>query len=211
VVPQKVRLDFFPVKVIDADTHLYEGRGLWAEHTGPRERGLALRIADDELGHAWLMLGDRRIHLAEVHHPGDVPSMGVYRERVRAGLPAERPYDEALPRHFWDPVVRRDRLDEMGLDEAVVFPNFGLLWERSLASDLPATRVNMAAWNRWAVAVAQEGRGRLHPVAHLGLRDRAFLEDQLRLMAAGDLRWWTAGPCRIPTSTGPGRPSRSTA
>jgi predicted TIM-barrel fold metal-dependent hydrolase len=185
------------VKVIDADTHLYEGRGLWAEHTAPRERDLALRIADDELGHAWLVLGDRRIHLAEVHHPGDVSSMGVYRERVRAGLPAERPYDEALPRHFWDPVMRRDRLDEMGLDEAVVFPNFGLLWERPLASDLPATRVNMAAWNRWAVAVAQEGQGRLHPVAHLGLRDRSFLEDQLRLMAAGDLRLAMIAPALV--------------
>src|SRR5205814_8691033 len=112
------------VTVIDADTHLYEGRELWAEHADPDRRHLALRIADDELGHAWLMLGDRRIHLAEVHHPGDVPSMGIYRERVRAGLPAERSYDEALPRHFCDPAVRRDRLDEMGPDDAVVFRNF---------------------------------------------------------------------------------------
>jgi hypothetical protein len=74
------------VKVIDADTHLYEGRGLWAEHADPGGRHLALRIVDDELGHAWLTLGDRRIHLAEVHHPGDVSSMGAYRERVRQGL-----------------------------------------------------------------------------------------------------------------------------
>jgi hypothetical protein len=114
------------VTVIDADTHLYEGRELWAEHADPDQRHLALRIADDELGHAWLMLGDRRIHLAEVHHPGDVPSMGVYRQRVREGLPAELPYDEALPRHFWDPGARRDGLDDMGLDEAVVFPAEGL-------------------------------------------------------------------------------------
>jgi predicted TIM-barrel fold metal-dependent hydrolase len=107
------------------------------------------------------------------------------------------PYDEALPRHFWDPALRRDRLDEMGLDEAVVFPNFGLLWERQLASDLPATLVNMAAWNRWAVAVAQEGGGRLHPVAHLSLRDRPFLEEQVRSLAAADVRLAMIAPALV--------------
>jgi hypothetical protein len=59
VVSTPVRIDFGngleparrpPVTVIDADTHLYEGRGLWAEHADPDERHLALRIADDKLG-----------------------------------------------------------------------------------------------------------------------------------------------------------------
>src|SRR5438132_2927360 len=88
--------------------------------------------------------------------------MGEYRGRVRAGVPAEASYDDRLPRAFWDPAVRRDDLDRFGLDESVVFPNFGLLWERPLADDLEATKVNMTAWNRWAVEVRQEGKGRLH-------------------------------------------------
>ena len=37
----------------------------------------------------------------------------------------------------------------MGVDEAVVFPNFGLLWERTLDDDLGALTANMTAWNRW--------------------------------------------------------------
>ncbi len=59
----------------------------------------------------------------------------------------------------------------MGLDEAVVFPNFGLLWERRLSESLPALTANMAAWNRWCATVVTDGEGRLHPVAHLTLRD----------------------------------------
>src|SRR5207302_2543591 len=182
---------------IDADTHLYEPRDTWARYADPADRDRALTIADDELGHAWLMFGEQKIHLAEVHHPGQVDQMGEYRRQVRAGVPAEAGYDERLPRAFWDPAVRRDDLDGFGLDESVVFPNFGLLWERHLAGDLEATKINMAAWNRWAVEVAQEGQGRLHPVAHLSLRDRPFLEDQLRQMAAGGLRLAMVAPAAV--------------
>ena len=61
----------------------------------------------------------------------------------------------------------RAQLDRLGLDEAFLFPNYGLVWEHNLVNDLEATKTNMGAWNRWAVEVAADGRGRLHPVAHL--------------------------------------------
>jgi hypothetical protein len=60
-----------------------------------------------------------------------------------------------------------------------VFPNFGLGWERTLDRDLNALKANMTAWNRWAGSVAVDGRGRVHPVAHLTLRDEAWLRDEL--------------------------------
>ena len=65
-----------------------------------------------------------------------------------------------------------------------MFPNYGLLWERRLASSLPALTANMTAWNRWCAEVRREGRGRLHPVAHLTLRDPDWLEAQLDTLAA---------------------------
>ncbi|TMK81888.1 MAG: hypothetical protein E6G57_17800, partial [Actinobacteria bacterium] len=82
--------------VIDSDSHLYESRTLWSDYADPRDRDKTLRILDDDLGHAWLRFGDRRIGLAEVHHPGDVDKMGEYRRRVRAGEKAEASYDELL-------------------------------------------------------------------------------------------------------------------
>src|SRR2546421_638010 len=180
--------------VMDSDTHLYETRNLWADYADPGQRGKTVRVADDDLGHAWLMFGDRRISLAEVHHPGQVDRMGEYRLQVRKGVPAEASYDELLPRAFWDPVARVADLDRFGIDETVVFPNFGLLWERPLEDDLEATKVNMAAWNRWTVDMAAAGKGRLHPVAHLSLRDLDWLDRQLTALEAGGARPADGGP-----------------
>ena len=44
-----------------------------------------------------------------------------------------------------------------------MFPNFGLLWERTLDEDLGALTANMTAWNRWCASVVADGRGRVHP------------------------------------------------
>ena len=39
-----------------------------------------------------------------------------------------------------------------------------------------ALTANMTAWNRWCASVVADGRGRVHPVAHLTLRDDAWLD-----------------------------------
>ncbi len=180
--------------VIDSDQHLFEPRTLWADHADPADREHALRIVDDELGHAWLTWGAHRIVPAAATQPGRPDELGAYHERVRAGLPPEIRYDDALPRDYWDPQARLDRLPELGVDATVLFPNYGLVWEQELAADLHATRVNMNAWNRWAVTVAHEGGGRLLPVAHLTLRDLDFLEAQLAMLAEGGVRLAMIGP-----------------
>jgi len=182
---------------IDADTHLYETRGLWARYMDPGERHLAIDIVDDELGHAWLAQGGRRIHLAEIHRPGDVDAMGAYRERVRRGLPREVPFDEELPLAFFDPGARLAQLDQWGVDGAVLFPNYGLLWERPLGDRLHATLANMAAWNRWAADVASIAPERLFPVAHLTLRDLDWLEDQLVKLSAAGVRLAMIAPALV--------------
>ena len=170
------------VKVIDADTHLLETRTLWADHLPAGRKDLALRIADDELGYAWLTAPDgRRIHLAEAQAPGNVPAMGAYRARQRRGEPAPATFEEAVARHDIDPAARVALLNEQGIDEAVVFPNFGLFWVRALEDQPAAQLANMEAWNRWVVEglTARAARGRLRPVGHVSLRDPDWLERQL--------------------------------
>lgn len=181
----------------DADTHLYETRDLWARYIDPAQRHDAIEIVDDALGNAWLTQAGRRIDLAEIHHPGDLDAMGVYRERVRHGLGPEVPFDEELPREFWDPALRLGQLDEFGLDASVLFPNYGLLWERPLADRLDATLANMRAWNRWTVEVASTGGGRLFPVAHVSLRRLDWLESELEQLAAGGVRLAMVAPALV--------------
>jgi predicted TIM-barrel fold metal-dependent hydrolase len=175
-------------RVIDSDQHLYECRSMWADYIDPAARHDALSLVDDELGYTWLSWRGAHLALADVHLPGDTASCGEHRKRQRAGQPASYRYDDALPEPYWLPKSRVQWLDEAGLDEAVVFPNYGLLWERQLSSSLPAVTANMQAWNRWCAVVGGEGRGRLHPVAHLTLRDPDWLEGELETLAGGGVR-----------------------
>jgi predicted TIM-barrel fold metal-dependent hydrolase len=175
-------------RITDCDQHLYESRTMWADHIDPAHRADALAIVDDPLGYPWLCWGGRRIELCDVQHPGDTGELGRHRIRARDGLPPEYSYDEALPADYWEPTARVAKLDEMGLDEAMLFPNFGLLWERALSESLPALTANMGAWNRWCADVRAESSGRLHPVAHLTLRDATWLDAQLAALGAADVR-----------------------
>ncbi len=182
-----------PAAVIDADSHLFERRTLWQEHTPSSRRALALRIVDDELGYAWLCSGDERIEVLGVHRPGDAAQSGRFRDRLRRGLGPEVPYDE-MPADYSDPTARLATLDRLGIDEAVLLPNCGIMWERALAHDVEATTVNMAAWNRWAADVGHEGRGRLHPVGHLTLAEPSWAVEEVARLRAGGVRLAMVAP-----------------
>ena len=183
--------------IIDSDQHLYESRTLWAEHIDPALRDEALAIVDDEFGYPWLTWRGKRLDVADVQIPGDTAILGRHRQRRREQLPPEYDYDQTLPAHYWDPSARAKHLDVMGLDEAVVFPNFGLLWERRLSQSLPALTGNMAAWNRWCGTVVADGNGRLHPVAHLTMRDPDWIETQLAELSAAGVRLAMIAPAAI--------------
>jgi Amidohydrolase len=184
-------------RVIDSDQHLFEYRGLWEEHIDPGLRDEAIRFVDDEVGNVSVRWREHALISADVQLPGETDAIGERRRRERAGLPPERRYDEALPRDYWDPAARAERLAGLGLDEAVLFPNYGLAWERTLNRSLPALLGNMGAWNRWCAGVVAEGRGRLHPVAHLSLRDLDWLDDQLRQLEAGGVRLAMIAPALV--------------
>ena len=183
--------------VIDSDEHLYEPRSLWVDHIDPGHRVDAVTLDDDDLGYAWLAWRGQHLELADVHQPGDVDACGRHRQRRRGGRPASYRYDEALPDAYWDPGARVTWLDAAGLDQAVCFPNFGLLWERRLSGSLPALTANMAAWNRWCASVVADGGGRLHLVGHVTLRDPSWLEGQLGELSASGVRLAMVAPAPV--------------
>jgi len=181
------------MKIIDCDGHLYERRDLWVDYSDARDRELALRIVDDELGYPWLTYKGRTTDscLCYITDPGDQEFVAIREPKIRhrQGEPANWSYED-VPLAYWNPTARRDRLDGWGIDEAVLFPHWGLEWERIFfTDDLEGHRVNMAAWNRWAVEVAQEGRGRLHPVGHISLQgELAWARAQLDTLSKGGIR-----------------------
>jgi predicted TIM-barrel fold metal-dependent hydrolase len=173
--------------LIDSDTHLFEPSRMWTDYVDPADRDVALHMETDALGYTWLMFGDRRLSLGGPHRPGDVDGIGIFRQRLIDGLPAEFDLEE-FTASYSDPTARLDQLDQAGFDASIMFPNYGISWERPLQDDLRATLANMTAWNRWIVEVAAEGGGRLFPVAHLSLRDLTWLEAQIATLADGGIR-----------------------
>lgn len=185
------------MSVIDSDQHLYETRTLWRDHIDPKWREDAIELVDDSDGYTWLTWRGERLDLADVHQPGDVAWCGRHRERQRAGEKPAYRYDDLLPDAYWEAGARIRWLDAHGLDEAVLFPNFGLLWERRLSADLGALEANMVAWNRHCASVVTDGRGRLHPVAHLTLRDLGWFESELGKLRDAGVRLAMIAPAPV--------------
>ena len=185
------------MSVIDSDQHLYETRTLWADHLPAAQRDDALAIVDDDLGYSWVTWRGERLQVADVQYPGDTAAVGAHHQRQRRGEPATYRYDDALPDAYWDPAARLTALDGMGLDGAVLLPNYGLLWERRLSGDLGALTANMTAWNRWCATVVTEGGGRLRPVAHLTLRDPDWLRAELAALSSAGVALAMIAPAAV--------------
>ena len=184
-------------RVIDSDQHLVEYRDLWIDHIDPEHRDDAIRMVDDASGWTWLQWRDQRLGLVEVQAPGDAKGIGRRHQAALRGDDCERRWDDALPREHWDPVARAAALPLLGVDEAFVFPNFGLLWERRLGRDRVAQRANLRAWNRWCATVVRDGGGVLHPVAHLTLDDGDWLSAELRALREAGVRLAMIAPALV--------------
>jgi len=182
--------------LIDADSHLFEPAGMWQEYVDPADRDVALHMATDDLGYTWLMFGGRRLSLGGPHRPGDVDGIGIFRKRLIEGLPAQFDLEE-FTATYSDPKAHLLQLDQAGFDASIMFPNYGIVWERPLQNNLRATLANMTAWNRWIVEVAATGSGQLYPVAHLTLRNVDWLETQLVALAEGGIRLGMIPPALV--------------
>jgi len=183
--------------VIDVDQHLFEPRTMWREHIDPDLRDRALAIEDDQLGYPWLTWRGERLYLAEIQFPGKAKAIGDMRLRLRRGEPADHRYDDVIPLEYHDAKARLGRLDEWGLDAAVLFPNFGLLWEDMLSGDLEAQCGNMRAFNRWMATAVAAGAGRLHGVAHMTLRDPEWALAELKSLEAAGIKLAMVGPAPV--------------
>jgi predicted TIM-barrel fold metal-dependent hydrolase len=183
-----------PVVIIDVDQHLFEPRSMWRDHIDPSLRDDALAIEDDELGYPWLTWRGERLYLAEVQFPGKAKAIGEMRKRRSRGEPAEHRYEDVLPSSYTEPKDRLALLDSWGLDAAVLFPNFGLLWEDMLSSDPAALCGNMRAFNRWMAGVVADGDGRLFGVAHMTLGDRAWALEEIRALGSAGIRLAMVAP-----------------
>jgi predicted TIM-barrel fold metal-dependent hydrolase len=185
------------LQTIDVDQHLFESRTTWSEYIDPAQRPDALSIADDEAGWPWLAWRGRRLTPLEVPIPERSSLIGDDRLRRLRGERAPAPFEEQVPDSYRLPGARLASLDEFGLDAAVMFPNYGLLWEQRLASDRAAQRANARAYNRFAADVCGEGEGRLFGVAHVLLHDPAWAVEEIRRVRSEGVRLAMIAPAPV--------------
>jgi predicted TIM-barrel fold metal-dependent hydrolase len=183
--------------------HLFEPGDMWQAYCDPADRDGALRMETDDLGYVWVVQGSQRLSLAEPHQPGKIGRIGDYRQRWKDGLPSTLDYASFAAPYSDPPTILR-HLDEVGFGAAVLFPNYGIGWERPLERDRRALLANMRAWNRWIGEITAEGKGRLFPVGHVNLADATWLERELENLSAAGV-----GLALIPPALVDGRPLSS--
>ncbi|MBI2554815.1 MAG: amidohydrolase [Candidatus Rokubacteria bacterium] len=151
-------------RVIDADGHVMEPPGLWAE--------LAAEFGDRA---PRVDAGRGRFIVEGITLPGEDRMSPAVRAHIRR-LERER-FPDALARG-WDPESRLKDMDREGVDETVLFPTLGLLCsgatrDRALASAL------CRAYNDWLAAYCAEAPARLHGVAMVYLHDLAWAQKEI--------------------------------
>jgi predicted TIM-barrel fold metal-dependent hydrolase len=185
------------LQTIDVDQHLFESRTTWSDYIDPAHRADALSIADDDAGWPWLSWRGARLTPLEVPVPERSSLIGKDRKRRLRGERATAAFEDLVPDSYRQAGARLTSLDEFGLDAAVLFPNYGLLWEQRLASDRDAQRANARAYNRFVADTCADGAGRLFGVAHVLLHDPAWAVEEIRRVRAAGLRLAMIAPAPV--------------
>ena len=185
------------LQTIDVDQHLFESRTTWSDYIDPDRRADALSIGDDEAGWPWLTWRGNRLTPLEVPIPERSALIGEDRQRRLRGERAPAPFEELVPDSYRLAGARVASLDAFGLDAAVMFPNYGLLWEHRLASDAAAQRSNAQAYNRFVADVCSEAPDRLFGVAHMVLHDPGWAVEEIKRVRAQGVRLAMIAPAPV--------------
>jgi predicted TIM-barrel fold metal-dependent hydrolase len=182
---------------IDVDQHLFESRTTWSDYIEPAHRDDALAIADDAEGWPWLTWRGAPLAPLDVPIPERSSLIGDDRLRRVRGEHAPASFDDLVPDAYRLAGPRLDSLDAFGLDAAVLFPNYGLLWEQRLSSDRVAQRANARAYNRFTAESCSDGRGRLFGVAHILLHDPAWAVEEIARVRSQGIRLAMVAPAPV--------------
>ena len=181
--------------IFDGDNHYYEPRDAFTRYIEPKFRDRAVRAVKDESGEH-IMIGGSEFHFLDdtfssfdrTLRPGSLreflKSLGS--DRLVEPDAVEIPMDPA----FTNRDARLVRMDEQGVEAALLFPTLGVCVEHFLKDDVEASYANLRAFNRWldeTWGFAWRGRIFASPVISVLDPERALR----------DLEWALARGARI--------------
>src|SRR5246127_5586146 len=140
-------------KAIDVDNHYYEPLDAFTRHLDKKFRRRGVQMFSDGR-HTQAVIGDRvnRFIPNPTFDPVIVPGCLdlQFRGRIPEGVdPRSLVRVEPIPPSHRDRDARIARMDEQGLEAAVLFPTLGCGVEQALFHDVPATMASLTAFNLW--------------------------------------------------------------
>src|ERR1700674_3371490 len=129
-------------RMIDADGHIVEPRVLWEEYVEPEFRDRVIQIRPDRDGREiFYVNGEARNPLGGSIVMSVIPGGFLDPERARNAT-----YDDVLPGSY-DPEERVRVMDLEGIELAVLYPSFWLLYGD--ITDAPVAAAACRAYNNW--------------------------------------------------------------
>jgi predicted TIM-barrel fold metal-dependent hydrolase len=192
---------------LDADQHYYEVEESFTRHLDPqlRRRGVRFTTAGRRVE---MLAGDRvnRFIPNPTFNPVIVPGCLDlhFRGQVPEGVDrATLARVEPIRKEYRDRDARLARLDEQGLDAALLFPTMGVGVEEALRHDVPALMATLRAFNRWLDEDwGFQYQGRLFAVPLIALSDPAQAAQEVDWCLARGARMLHIRPAPVPTAGG---------
>lgn len=154
---------------IDADGHILEPPDVWEQYLEPQYCDRAIRLRTNRDGLEVLELAGGP---AKYIRPGQLGLFGAMGKRDKDLEPSpEKTYVNQAPFGAMDPKERLARMDQEGLEKAIIYPSLSLIWESEDIGDLELEAAYARAYNRWVEDFCRDSGGRLIPIAHISLGD----------------------------------------
>jgi uncharacterized protein len=174
---------------VDADGHILESAKCWEQYCEAKYRAQAIRMKEDEEGLEYLEVNGVPSRVNRGGNFGGVAQMGQV-TRNSGSFDRRIKYGDRVPLGACDAKDRVIRLDQEGLDAAIIYPSLDLTWETD-TDDIEYSQAMCRAYNRWVTDWSSQSGGRLIPVAHLSLGDPAAAATELeRAVKAGHKGGW---------------------
>ena len=163
--------------LFDADNHYYEPRDCYTRHIEPKFRDRAIHVEPDADGHDVVLVGDRPFTFLRHMSFERASKPGALREMLRAmksgaARTGENRLSEAIRPEYVDRDARLARMDEQGVETALLFPTLGVCVEHFMMEDAEQLYANIHAFNLWLDEDwGFDHRGRILAVPLLNLLD----------------------------------------
>ena len=155
---------------IDADGHILEPPDIWEKYIDPQYRDRAIRVRVNEKGLEYLEIDGRPFKYMPAGTLSAFGAMGKSTPNRSAPDPSLTYVGEA-PFGSMDAQERVQRLDQEGLEKAILYPSIGLIWETEEVGELAYQAALVQAYNRWIIDFCADTNGRLVPIAHISMGD----------------------------------------